>query len=98
MKQSSLLDSFVEGSTIVGMMVVGAMINGFVKLNVAYAWTFGEKEIIVQSLIDSLIPSLLPLLLVLGFYTILNKNKKGMYICVVLSFVLGIVGKAIGLF
>ena len=29
---------------------------------------------------------------------ILDKNKKGMYICVVLSFVLGIVGKAIGLF
>lgn len=98
MKQSSLLDSFVEGSTIVGMMVVGAMINGFVKLNVAYAWTFGEKEIVVQSLIDSLVPSLLPLLLVLGFYYILNKNKKGMYVCVILSFVLGIVGKAIGLF
>lgn len=80
------------------MMVVAAMSVSFVKCNIAYVWMFGEKEIIVQDLINSIFPSLLPMLLVLGFYQILNKNKKGMYVCVILSFVLGIAGKWIGLF
>jgi len=98
MESSNLMERFVEGSTIVGMMVVAAMSVSFVKLNVAYAWTFNEKEIILQELLDAIFPSMLPLALVLLFYHILNKNRKGMYICVVLSFILGIVGKAIGMF
>ena len=49
-------------------------------------------------MLDSLVPSLLPLLLVLGFYGILRKSEKGMYACIILSFALGILGKAIGLF
>ncbi|MGL5692725.1 MAG: PTS system mannose/fructose/sorbose family transporter subunit IID [Peptostreptococcaceae bacterium] len=98
MKQSDLLDKFVEGATIVGMMVVGAMIVSFVKVNIAYVWNFGGKEIIVQELIDSIIPSILPLGIVLGFYYILTKKTKGMYICVLASFILGILGKCIGVF
>lgn len=98
MKSSNLIERFVEGSTIVGMMVVAAMSVSFVKLNIAYVWTFGEKQIVLQELMDAILPSMLPLILVLLFYQILNKNRKGMYICVVLSFVLGILGKAIGMF
>lgn len=96
--KGSIIDKFVEGATIVGMMVVGAMIVGFVKLNVACVWMIGEKEIILQDIINSLMPSLLPLLLVLSYYWILVKNKKGMYVCIIVSFVLGIAGKVVGLF
>lgn len=98
MKGSSIIDKFVEGATIVGMMVVGAMIVGFVNLNIGCVWLIGEKEIILQDIINSLMPSLIPLLLVLSYYWILIKNKKGMYICIIASFVLGIAGKAVGLF
>ncbi|SHJ95030.1 PTS system, mannose-specific IID component [Clostridium amylolyticum] len=98
MKSSDILEKFVEGATIVGMMVVGAMIVSFVKINIAYVWKFGGKEIVVQDLINAIIPSLLPILVVLGFYNILKKNKKGMYICVLASFILGILGKAVGMF
>lgn len=98
MKGSSIIDKFVEGATIVGMMVVGAMIVGFVNLNVGCVWMIGEKEIILQDIINSLMPSLLPLLLVLSYYWILVKNKKGMYVCIIASFALGIVGKAVGIF
>ncbi|OCN04521.1 PTS mannose/fructose/sorbose family IID subunit [Erysipelotrichaceae bacterium MTC7] len=98
MKEGNLIDKFVQGATIVGMMVVGAMIVGFVKAPVAYVWTFGEKEIVVQELLDSILPCLIPLLITLGFYQLLMKNKKGMYICVIVSFILGIVGKMIGMF
>ncbi len=97
MKNSSIIDKFVEGATIVGMMVVGAMIVGFVSLNIATVWVIGEKTVVLQSIIDSIMPKLLPLLLVLGYYQILVKQKKGMYICIIASFILGIAGKAIGL-
>ena len=56
------------------------------------------KEIILQDIINSLMPSILPLLLVLSYYWILVKQKKGMYTCMAVSFALGIVGKAVGLF
>ena len=52
----------------------------------------------LQDIINSLMPSLLPLLLVLSYYWILIKRKKGMYICIIASFVLGIAGKVVGLF
>lgn len=98
MQSSDLIRRFVEAATIVGMMVVGAMIVGFVKLSIASVWNIGGAEIGLQSVLDSLVPSLLPLLLVLGFYGILRKSEKGMYACIILSFALGILGKAIGLF
>lgn len=97
MKNSSIIDKFVEGATIVGMMVVGAMIVGFVSLNISTVWVIGEKEVVLQSIIDSIMPKLLPLLLVLGYYKVLTKYKKGMYVCIIASFILGIAGKAIGL-
>lgn len=98
MQGSDIIRRFVEAATIVGMMVVGAMIVGFVKLSIATTWTIGGAEINLQSILDSLVPSLLPLLLVLGYYGILRKSEKGMYACIITSFVLGIAGKAIGLF
>lgn len=98
MKSSNIIEKFVEGATIVGMMVVGAMTVGFVNLSISSVWQIGEKEIVLQNLLDSLMPSLLPLLVVLSYYWILSKNKKGMYICIILSFALGIIGKAVGLF
>ena len=98
MKSSSLLDRFVEGATIVGMMAVSAMITSFVKLSIPLTFSFGGAEIAPQAILDSLVPSMLPLLLVMGFYGIMVKNKKGMYLCIILSFALGICGKAIGLF
>lgn len=98
MQSSDLIRRFVEAATIVGMMVVGAMIVGFVKLSIVPVWNIGGAEISLQTVLDSLVPSLLPLLLVLGFYGILRKSEKGMYVCIIMSFVLGIAGKAIGLF
>ncbi len=98
MKSSDIIDKFVEGATIVGMMVVGAMIVGFVNLKIGCVWVIGEKEIVLQDIINSLMPSLLPLLLVLSYYWILIKRKKGMYICIIASFALGIAGKVVGLF
>ncbi|WP_232505369.1 PTS system mannose/fructose/sorbose family transporter subunit IID [Erysipelothrix larvae] len=98
MKNSQLIDKFIEGATVVGLMVVGAMSMSFVKVPISLNWTFGEIEIVLIDLINSIIPGILSLLVVLGFYHILNKQKKGMFTCIGLSFVVGIVGKFLGIF
>jgi len=98
MREANIIDRFVEGATIVGMMVVGSMIVGFVRFPINVTWVFGEMEIVLIDLINSIMPSLLPFMLVLAYYGILAKNKKGMYICILCSFILGIVGKIIGIF
>ena len=98
MQSSDVINRFVEGATIVGMMVVGTMIVSFVSLSITATINIGGAEINLQGIFDTLIPSLLPLLLVLGYYGILRKSEKGMYLCIILSFVTGIGGKALGIF
>ena len=98
MHGSNVIDKFIEGATVVGLMVVGAMSVSFVKLPIALTWTFGEVEIVLLDLINSIVPGILSLGIVLLYYQILVKNKKGMFACILLSFVIGILGTYIGLF
>jgi mannose/fructose/N-acetylgalactosamine-specific phosphotransferase system component IID len=79
------------------MMVIAAMTSSFVNINLKPMWTFGAKEIKLQGVFDAILPKLLPLLCVLLFYKITTKNKKGIYICLVLSFAAGFLGVILGL-
>lgn len=91
--QSNLLDKFVQGATIVGLMVTAAMVVNFVKVPIALTATFGGKKIVIQKMLDQILPGLIPICLTALFYSILKKSKNGNYICIVLSFVIGILGK-----
>lgn len=97
MKTLNLFDEFVNASTIVGMMVVGAMVVSFVKLTVVLNFTVAGNQIIVDDLINSIFPKLLPLTIVLVYYQIIKNNKKGMYIVVATSFAIGIIGRWLGI-
>lgn len=97
MKQSNFLEDFVQGATIVGLMVTGAMVVGFVRLPLLLSWTSAGKTIVLQDLVDKIFPSLLPLLLTVAFYRIVGGSRKGTYWCVLLSFVLGIGGRLLGI-
>lgn len=98
MRSSNLIDDFVEGATVVGMMVVGAMSSSFVKVPIDVTWTFGELDIVLLDLINSIMPGILSLLTVILFYYITTKREKGIYIAIALSFVIGIVGRLVGVF
>ena len=78
-------------------MVTAAMIVSFVKVPIAVAWNFAGKKIVLQELLDKILPGLVPLLISMLYYSILNKTKKGNYICLLLSFVIGILGKVSGI-
>ncbi len=98
MNNNNLLDKFISGATIVGMMVTGAMTVGFVSVPLNVIWNISGKEVDLLTTINSILPGLLPLILVLMFYQILTKKKKGMYICIIICFALGIVGKLLQIF
>lgn len=95
--ESNLIEKFVEGATIIGLMVTAAMIVSFVKVPIATVWNFGGKEIVLQELLDKILPGLMPLLISMFYYSILNKTKKGNYICLLISFAIGILGKLSGI-
>lgn len=96
LQSSNLFDRFVEGANIVGMMVIAAMTSSFVSINLTPVWEFGSKTVSLQGVFDAILPNLLPLLCVLFFYKLMTKNKKGIYICLILAFVVGFVGAYFG--
>lgn len=97
MKNSDLIDKFVQGATIVGMMVTGAMIVNFVSISLTAKWVSAGKKIELQALLDQIFPSLLPLLITLIFYWALKKNKKAIYWLMLACFIIGLGGKLIGI-
>ena len=97
MKESDVLSKFVQGATIVGLMVIGAMIFNFVKINMDGEWNFGGKDIVLQELLDSILPGLLPLTFTLLFLLALIKNKKAIYWLILSCFAIGLVGSFFGI-
>lgn len=97
MKNSDLIKNFVQGATIVGMMVTGSMVVNFVKIELTAKWDNAGKEIVLQDLINQIFPGLLPLIITLIFYWALMKNKKAIYWLMLACFVIGLVGKLTGI-
>lgn len=84
MLQTGLLNRILEAVSIVGLMVVGSMTVGNVKLDLSFldfTWTneLGAVTLNVQTgVFDSLLPGLLPLGTVLGVWGLLKKRVKPM--------------------
>ena len=98
MQKSNIIQKFVSGSTIVGMMVTAGLITNYVKITLTTTLNLSGAEIVLNDLIDSVLPKLLPYLIVFFFYWIMKKNEKhGIYITLLLSFVIGIGGVALGI-
>lgn len=97
MKSSDVIQKFVQGATIVGMMVTGAMIVNFVKIELTAEWTSAGKEIMLQELLDQIFPSLLPLVITLLFYFALIKNKKAIYWLMLICFAIGLIGRLLNI-
>ncbi|MFM1652889.1 PTS system mannose/fructose/sorbose family transporter subunit IID [Brevibacillus sp. B_LB10_24] len=93
MKQSDIIEKFVQGATIAGLMVTGAMVVNFVKISLVAEWDLSGAKIVLQEMLDKILPGLLPIALTLLFYYLLLKKKNAIYILIVLCFVIGILGK-----
>nr|WP_199700153.1 PTS system mannose/fructose/sorbose family transporter subunit IID [Atopobacter sp. AH10] len=89
------LKQLTESTSILGLMVVGALIPSVVKANIALSFKQGSFTMSGQKILDQIMPGLLPAMLVAGVYFALKKNIKPIYLILgvmVLSVVLSAAG------
>ena len=89
---------FTRAATILGMIVVGALIASYVSVNVATpAYLSMQGTIDIQSILDSIMPCLLPLVLTFFMYGLVKKNVSPM-VNILILVIIGIIGGFLGIF
>lgn len=88
---------FTRSATVLGMIVVGALIASYVNIDIVTEIPIGETALKVQEILDGIMPKLLPLGLTFGMYGLVKKNVSPM-INILIMVIIGIVGAYIGLF
>lgn len=73
-QKSGLMDKFKDAAGILGVMVIGAMTQDMVTVNVVAKFGSGKNATSLQSILDNILPGLLSLVALYIFY-ILNKKK-----------------------
>lgn len=86
-EKTGIMDKVTEYASIVGMMVVGAMTMGMVKVNFVTKIGIGKSSQSVQSLIDGVIPGLITLGLFGLMWYLLKKKWNPMLIMLLILFV-----------
>lgn len=95
---SDIFSRFVNGATAVGLMVIAATTCGYVSITFAPEWNASGTAISLQGIFDKILPNL-PEMLCLGlFYWVMKKNQKGIYYCLIGTFIVGILGVLLKLF
>lgn len=96
------LQKLTEGASILGLFVMGALVNKWTHVNVPVEisrvtdQTGAVHVTTIQTILDQLMPGLIPLLLTLGCMWLMRKNVNPLTI-ILGFFVIGIVGYWIGL-
>jgi len=88
---------FTRSATILGLIVVGALIASYVGINVATEIPIGETSVVVQEVLDSIMPCLLPLCLTFVMYGLVKKNVSPL-LNIGLLVLIGLVGGFFGVF
>ncbi|MDE1479309.1 PTS mannose transporter subunit IID [Xenorhabdus bovienii] len=96
------LQKMTEGASILGLFVMGALVNKWTKVNIPLVvsevpdpTTGVIKVTTIQTILDQLMPGLMPLLLTFGCMWLLRKKVNPLWI-IMGFFVLGIVGFRFG--
>ncbi len=89
---------FTRAATVLGMIVVGALIASYVSINlVTPEYLSMSGTIDLQKILDSIMPCLLPLGLTFGMYGLVKKNVSPLVNILVLVLI-GLIGAFIGVF
>lgn len=97
-----LLQKLTEGASILGLFIMGALVQKWTSINVPLVVSVIEKQdgtietTTVQGILDSLMPGLLPLLLTFACMWLLRNRVNALWI-IMGFFVLGILGAWTGI-
>lgn len=95
--KGGLLQKLTEGASILGLFVMGALVNKWTKINVpVVVSTVTDKDgqttvATVQTILDQLMPGLIPLLLTFACMWMLRRNINALWI-IISFFIIGILG------
>ncbi len=95
-----MMKTIVNFSTMVGVIVLGALISSSVRINLAYELVVEETVVGLQTLVDGVMPKLLPLLITLGLYKVNQKLPRKYLVLVIfgilalgtLLYIYGVIG------
>lgn len=93
--ESFQIRKWMKVATILGLMVVGALVASWLNVTTPLVYTVEESTIEIQSLLDGIMPGILPLVITLILFKYVRKGKNVnmlMLILVVVGFVLGLLG------
>ena len=74
LSESDLMNKLTLSMSIVGLMVIGAMVASTVAVTTPIAFNISDTNFSLQETLDSIFPSLLPLAVTLGLYKLNRKH------------------------
>ncbi|MEA4895155.1 MAG: PTS system mannose/fructose/sorbose family transporter subunit IID [Oscillospiraceae bacterium] len=89
------IQRWMEAATILGLMVVGALVASALNISTPLTYTVGDASVALQDMFDKILPKLLPLGATLAVYAFVRKGKNAMIVMlgiIVVGFVLGLLG------
>ncbi|OCN04887.1 hypothetical protein A4S06_09885 [Erysipelotrichaceae bacterium MTC7] len=69
-EQAKLMQKIINIATMVGVIVMGALIGNYVKINVGTVITIDETVVNIQELLDGILPKLLPFVFTIILYRV----------------------------
>lgn len=93
----SRLASMTDAASVMGLVVVGALIASNVKINIPLVFTIGESVTKLQDIFNKILPNLMPLLAVVATYMILGKKGMTSSKMVWLLIVVAVLGAYLGI-
>ena len=76
MFESGLMDALTKAASILGMVMVGAMVASQVNVNLAWNISVGDTTVIVNDIVNSIMPGILSIALVFGLMKLIKKGQK----------------------
>ncbi|GAQ24899.1 PTS system mannose/fructose/sorbose family transporter subunit IID [Tepidanaerobacter syntrophicus] len=96
--ESDIMEKVTFATSVVGLMVIGAMVASLVNVTTPIAFGIGENKIALQETLDSIFPKLLPLVTTGIIYQFIKKKAKvinvliGIIVAGIVLSMLGIIG------
>lgn len=89
------IQKWMEAATILGLLVVGALVATTLNIATPLAYTVGGASVALQGMFNTILPKMLPLCATLGVFAFIRKGKSTTVVMlgiIVVGFVLGVLG------
>lgn len=93
----NVLKNITDSASILGLMVIGALIPTVVKGKVPYVYTSGEATLVAQEILDKIMPALVPVGIVALTYWLLGRKKMNSTRVILVLIAISIIGYNLGI-